>query len=159
MPMGYSGSSGNGPKTYSQRKRDKFPYREAYLKHNRGIAGTWYLCYNCGKILTKSTMQVDHIIPLNSKFGFNRLFNCSTLCEKCNKTKSDKLEAKYVVKGYLFKVLEEISVLAGRVLSLGFKGLGLALIFLVRSLLTPMFTDRSAVQKGVIVILLLVIIL
>ena len=153
--MGYSG---NGTKTYSQRKRDKFPYREAYIKYNRGIAGTWYFCYNCGKILTRDSMQVDHIIPLNNRFGLNRLFNCSTLCEKCNKSKSDKLEAKYVIKGSIAKVVEWITILTGKVLSLGLKGLGFVVIFLIRSLLTPMFTDRSIVQKGVIVLLLLILI-
>ena len=126
-----------GYKSYSKKKRDKFDYRSNYLKHNPGLLGTWYICYNCGKILTKKTVQVDHIVPLDSKFGFNRLFNCSSLCEHCNKVKSNKLEKSYILKGYSFKCLEELTILIQNLFSLGVKG-------------GVFFNDSSAVQKCVV---------
>jgi 5-methylcytosine-specific restriction enzyme A len=48
-------------------------------------------CKSCG---SKSSLQVDHIIPL-AKGGSNDLSNLQTLCEHCNKSKNDRLDDRF----------------------------------------------------------------
>ncbi len=54
-----------------------------------------YQCQSCNKTdLTTKTLQVDHIIPL-AQGGANDLSNLQTLCEKCNREKSAKIDPRF----------------------------------------------------------------
>lgn len=54
-----------------------------------------YQCQSCSKIdLTAKSLQVDHIIPL-AQGGANDLSNLQTLCAKCNREKSAKLDPRF----------------------------------------------------------------
>jgi len=54
-----------------------------------------YQCQSCHKIdLTAKNLQVDHIIPL-AQGGANDLSNLQTLCAKCNREKSAKLDRRF----------------------------------------------------------------
>ncbi len=54
-----------------------------------------YQCQSCHKIdLTAKNLQVDHIIPL-AQGGANHLSNLQTLCAKCNREKSSKLDPRF----------------------------------------------------------------
>lgn len=54
-----------------------------------------YQCQSCHTIdLTAKTLQVDHIIPL-AQGGTNDLSNLPTLCAKCNREKSAKIDARF----------------------------------------------------------------
>jgi 5-methylcytosine-specific restriction endonuclease McrA len=54
-----------------------------------------YQCQSCHKIdLTAKNLQVDHIIPL-AQGGANDLSNLQTLCAKCNREKSSKLDPRF----------------------------------------------------------------
>jgi 5-methylcytosine-specific restriction endonuclease McrA len=54
-----------------------------------------YQCQSCHKIdLTAQKLQVDHIIP-KAKGGCDDLSNVQTLCAKCNRQKSDKLDPRF----------------------------------------------------------------
>jgi 5-methylcytosine-specific restriction protein A len=55
-----------------------------------------YQCQSCHKIdLTAKNLQVDHIIPL-AQGGANDLSNLQTLCAKCNREKSAKLDPRFL---------------------------------------------------------------
>lgn len=47
-----------------------------------------FRCVECGLDNTKTTLHVDHILPL-SKGGTDELSNLRTLCDKCNLEKND----------------------------------------------------------------------
>ncbi len=54
-----------------------------------------YQCQSCHKIdLTAKSLQVDHIIPL-AQGGANDLSNLQTLCAKCNREKSAKIDPRF----------------------------------------------------------------
>lgn len=107
-------------KSYSQKKRDKFDYRLAYFKDNPGLFGCVWSCAYCHKpLLGKSSVVVDHIIPLNSMLGKNARFNLVASCEKCNLRKSDKLDYR-IAKGYLAKAAETVVVQLQRLVVLAF---------------------------------------
>ena len=54
-----------------------------------------YQCQSCHKIdLTAKSLQIDHIIPL-AQGGANDLSNLQTLCAKCNREKSAKLDPRF----------------------------------------------------------------
>jgi len=54
-----------------------------------------YQCQSCHKIdISAKSLQVDHIIPLD-KGGTNDLSNLQTLCAKCNREKSAKLDPRF----------------------------------------------------------------
>ncbi len=54
-----------------------------------------YQCQGCHKIdLTAKSLQVDHIIPL-AQGGANDLSNFQTLCAKCNREKSAKIDPRF----------------------------------------------------------------
>lgn len=93
-------------KSYSQKKREKFPYREMYFKHNPGLFGCIWTCAYCHRpLLGRNNVVVDHIIPLNSPLGRNATFNLVASCSECNLRKSDKIDYR-VPKGYVSKMLE-----------------------------------------------------
>ncbi len=63
--------------------------REFVFKRNN------YQCQSCQKIdLTAKKLQVDHIIPL-AQGGTNEFSNFQTLCAKCNREKSAKLDPRF----------------------------------------------------------------
>lgn len=54
-----------------------------------------YQCQSCQKVdLTAKNLQVDHIIPL-AQGGTNDMSNFQTLCAKCNREKSAKLDPRF----------------------------------------------------------------
>jgi len=54
-----------------------------------------YQCQSCHKIdLTAKSLQIDHIIPL-AQGGANDLSNFQTLCAKCNREKSAKIDPRF----------------------------------------------------------------
>ena len=54
-----------------------------------------YQCQSCNKIdLTAKNLQVDHIIAL-AQGGTNDMSNLQTLCAKCNREKSAKLDPRF----------------------------------------------------------------
>ena len=54
-----------------------------------------YQCQSCQKIdLTTKNLQVDHIIPLKQG-GTNEFSNFQTLCAKCNREKSAKIDPRF----------------------------------------------------------------
>lgn len=125
-------------------KRDSYDYRYHYLKHNKGIFGNFYVCSQCYKILEKDSMEVDHIVPNSKWYAPNRVFNCTSICPKCNKEKSNKM-GKYLVKGIVFKLIEEIILLMSFVISLALKLICYSLIYLYESLV------KSLSQKSFLV--------
>jgi 5-methylcytosine-specific restriction enzyme A len=54
-----------------------------------------YHCQSCQKVdITAKNLQVDHIIPL-AQGGSNDMSNFQTLCAKCNREKSAKLDPRF----------------------------------------------------------------
>jgi 5-methylcytosine-specific restriction protein A len=54
-----------------------------------------YQCQSCQEIdLSAKKLQVDHIIPLKQG-GANDFSNFQTLCAKCNREKSDKIDVRF----------------------------------------------------------------
>lgn len=66
------------------------------------------ICQICGKPLSVDEFTVDHIVPLQ-RGGMNELSNYRCLCKRCNKWKSDSLDAELINMmenigtNYLFK--------------------------------------------------------
>lgn len=104
-------------------------YRQTFLRGKRGLFGTrsLYCCSYCGRLLTRTQMQVDHCIPVegakSSRFvrtyirlvglfsdkktreqGINGLWNLVPSCPKCNNKKSDK-RGLWVVRGIIGRYL------------------------------------------------------
>ena len=101
-------------------------YRKKYLNKHKGILGI-YTCSYCGKLCTKSGMQVDHIYPINGaktkvsgklwvkintwylpkekrNQGINGVWNTTSACPTCNHIKSD-LGGVWVWRGYIGRIL------------------------------------------------------
>lgn len=105
-------------------------YRKDYLAKHKGIFGL-YCCSYCGKICTRSGMQVDHIFPVNGvknddmeslwgrmfisligffhgpqalKDGVNADWNKTSACPRCNGNKTDN-KGIWLLRGYLGKVI------------------------------------------------------
>lgn len=51
-------------------------------------------CQSCGKKLTETTLNIDHIIPL-AKGGSNDISNLQTLCRDCNQEKKAKIDHRF----------------------------------------------------------------
>lgn len=92
----------------TKERRNAYAYRQEYLKHNKGLFGFLYFCSQCGRPLTRKTLEVDHIVPLSKK-GVNHIVNCVAICHKCNQEKSNKIN-NTIYRGMLWKVLEEILI-------------------------------------------------
>ena len=103
-------------------------YRTKYVKKHKGFFGI-YCCAYCGRLCTKSTMQVDHIFPVDGVKGisgtFGKLFvtfvcllhgvksledgvnadwNKTAACPKCNSDKRAK-KGIWTIRGYIGKIL------------------------------------------------------
>lgn len=87
-------------------------YRKNFMKQYKKHDGIFYRCAYCGKKLQAHQMTVDHIISIDKVqhsakyrlymklFGLNSINdtrNLAPACEKCNKSKSNK------VRGYLIQ--------------------------------------------------------
>ncbi|VYU48944.1 hypothetical protein [Clostridium paraputrificum] len=140
-----------GYKSYAQQKRESYDYRRAYLKHHPGIFGSFYICSQCGKILVRSSMEVDHIFPVSKWWSVNRVINCVAICSRCNKHKSDRITTAMSVKAILMKILEELYILIHKLILLLLQLLFLGLALGIRMMIRPLFTQRSVSQKIVIV--------
>lgn len=138
-------------KSRTQIKRESYDYRSRYLEHNHGLFGGIYLCSQCFRIMSREEMQVDHIVPIAKWFAPNRVFNCVSICPTCNKKKSDKISKSLIFKGLLMKMFEEFYILIQRIIILLLRLLLVLLIMIVRILVRPLVSDRSIVQKGVVV--------
>lgn len=87
------------------RYRRSYNYRSEYFKRNPGLFGHIWFCSQCGRpLIGKDNVYIDHIIPL-SKGGRNHVSNCTAICFKCNRAKSDKIDGR-IVKGEVFKIFE-----------------------------------------------------
>ena len=54
-----------------------------------------YQCQSCQTIdLSARNLQIDHIVPL-AQGGSNDISNFQTLCAKCNREKSAKIDARF----------------------------------------------------------------
>lgn len=85
--------------------RQSYNYRAEYFKRNPGLFGCVWFCSQCYKpLIGKKNVIIDHIIPL-SKGGRNHVSNCTAICAKCNRAKSDIVDGR-VAKGAIFKLLE-----------------------------------------------------
>lgn len=49
-----------------------------------------FTCLGCGRVCTKSTITLDHQIPIN-RGGDNQEWNLAPLCKSCNSRKQDRL--------------------------------------------------------------------
>lgn len=141
--MGYKGCS-------TTEKREKFDYRKHYLEHNKGVFGGNYICSQCGRIISKEEMQVDHIVPLKKWYAPNAVINCCAICPKCNKEKSDKV-GLCTLKGIMAKVAEEVIVFTQNVFNLGGKLILTGVSTGLRLLVSPLTSKRSIIQKILIV--------
>lgn len=153
-----------GYKSYGQKKRESYDYRTNYIKHNPGLFGSLYFCSQCMKVMNVHEMEVDHIFPVSKFFAPNRVMNCTAICSRCNKIKSDKIRFGIdhnedhskrlhfmTPKSMLAKLIEESYVYGQRGIVLAFR-LGWNLFLaLMRMLVAPLKTDRSVLQKCVIV--------
>lgn len=138
-------------KSRTQIKRESYDYRTKYLEHNHGLFGGIYICSQCFSIMSRDEMQVDHILPIAKWFAPNRVINCVSICPRCNRQKSDKISKSLVIKGILMKIFEEFYILTQRIIILLLRLLLIVLIALGRILVRPLVSDRSLVQKGVVV--------
>lgn len=102
--------------------RESYNYRAEYFKRNPGLFGCIWFCSQCYRpLFGRKQVVIDHIVPL-SKGGRNHVSNCTAICQKCNRDKSDKIDGR-VVKGKAFKIIESSLFRtqrgAGSVLALG----------------------------------------
>lgn len=99
---------------YKYKKYDKCwnrssNYRSEFFKHYHGP----YRCAYCGKKLTRSTLEVDHFIPvakakssvkarmllwINAIYNVNNYRNLVPACHKCNAAKSDNM-GRWIIIG------------------------------------------------------------
>lgn len=97
----------------TQEYRRSYNYRDAYFRANPGIFGCVWFCSQCFKpLFGKKNVYVDHIVPLN-KGGRNHESNCTAICFKCNRDKSDKVDGR-VIKGKVFKIFESTTSKANK---------------------------------------------
>lgn len=93
--------SGEALKEY----RESYRYREEYFKRNPGLFGRIWFCSQCYRpLFGKKQVVVDHIVPL-ARGGRNHVSNCTAICQRCNSSKSDKVDIR-VAKGKFFKFFE-----------------------------------------------------
>lgn len=84
--------------------RERGNYRQQFLKKNKGLFGLGiYFCGYCYKPVTRSGMEVDHIIPF-SKGGLNHVSNLTASCRKCNRKKSDSMDHRIAI-GFVNKIV------------------------------------------------------
>lgn len=85
--------------------RQSYNYRSEYFKRNPGLFGCVWFCSQCFKpLIGKKNVVIDHIVPL-SRGGRNHVSNCTAICQKCNRDKSDKVDGR-VIRGGVFKMFE-----------------------------------------------------
>lgn len=85
--------------------RQSYNYRAEYFKRNPGFFGCIWFCSQCYRpLFGKGQVVIDHIVPL-AKGGRNHVSNCTAICQKCNREKSDKVDGR-VLKGKAFKAVE-----------------------------------------------------
>ena len=88
--------------------------RRMFVQHNPGIRlagrkGYWYRCAHCGKwcgrpggekacIPDDMKMEVDHIKPVSRGGNVSALWNLQALCKPCNRSKSNNMAGKDVVR-------------------------------------------------------------
>lgn len=89
-------------------------YRRDFLKNNPGVFGI-YFCYLCSKPMTAKTMQVDHIMPITKLGGTNMSYNLAPLCPKCNRKKSNKVDARVPII-YTRKILGSLIIIPFKLL-------------------------------------------
>lgn len=85
--------------------RQSYNYRQEYFKRNPGLFGCVWFCSQCFRpLIGKKNVVIDHIIPL-SQGGRNHVSNCTAICQKCNRAKSDKIDGR-IIRGGIFKMFE-----------------------------------------------------
>lgn len=97
----------------TQEYRRSYDYRGEYFKRNPGFFGCIWFCSQCYRpLIGRKNVVIDHIRPLN-KGGRNHVSNCTAICAKCNRAKSDIVDGR-VLKGRIFKVFESTASRANR---------------------------------------------
>lgn len=76
--------------------------RRTVLAKVQILSESSYKCAHCGATLTKDTMTLDHVIPLD-KNGADSVDNMCALCEGCNNFKGNQLVHPEVFYPYLKK--------------------------------------------------------
>lgn len=147
--MGYK-SSKSSDKSSGRIKRESYDYRKNYIKHNKGILGSIYICSQCYRTMSRSNMQVDHIFPISKWWSLNRVINCVSICPACNQTKSDKVKLGMTIKALIHKLFEEVTIVFQKLILLLLRALFILLLSLIRILVSPLKTDRSLIQKALI---------
>lgn len=94
-------------------RNSNLTYRQDYFKKTRGIGRKdIYVCAYCGKVcLGKKSVHLDHVYPKSHmmfKAQKNATSNLVTSCPTCNKRKSDKVSASYLLRGYFAKVIQNV---------------------------------------------------
>lgn len=85
--------------------RQSYNYRSEYFKRNPGIFGCIWFCSQCFRpLIGRKNVVIDHIVPL-SRGGRNHVSNCTAICQKCNRAKSDKIDGR-IVRGGIYKMFE-----------------------------------------------------
>lgn len=137
-----------------EEKRNSYNYRDKFLKHNPGYFGSFYICSQCFKPITKDELEVDHIFPISRWWAPNHLVNLVSTCRPCNRKKSDKVEFRIQTKGVIVKIIEEIYVLLHNLFLLLIK----LFIFLV-SYLLGYIKDLFSKQFNLLLMLSVVLII
>ncbi len=86
--------------------RDRKDVRTKYLKQHKPTFGR-YVCPYCYKPTKPKNVDIDHIIPW-SKWGTNHSVNLIAACKKCNRSKSDRINVRYLVQGYSFVLFRTV---------------------------------------------------
>lgn len=121
--MGGQGHSKPKSMSYAQRKRAKMDYRSEYFAHNPGLFGCIWWCAYCKRPLVgKSSVEVDHIMPLDDPRGRNRRYNLVASCMKCNRNKSNSVDRR-VLEGRISKLVEVAVFSVQKVFLIAFVGI------------------------------------
>ena len=139
-------------------RRNQYNYREEYLKHNKGFFfGKVYFCSICHKPISKSELEVDHIIPLG-KQGVNHICNCVATCQKCNRSKGDTLDDR-AMRQLFWKLCEELCILFSYILRNIFQTIHKIILYTIPSKegikQTPNFRTIILIIVGIISIFLI----
>lgn len=121
--------------------RASYNYRSEYFKRNPGLFNCVWFCSQCFRpLIGRKNVVIDHIIPL-SQGGRNHVSNCTAICQKCNRAKSDVIDGR-IIRGGVFKLFEST-------LFRGQRGMGAALGVGV-GLTAGAVTGTARVGKGII---------
>lgn len=91
-------------------------YRKMFFMAHSGYFGV-YCCSYCGKLLSRSRVSVDHIIPIaaaqrssilhwyfsRKENGINSITNLTAACARCNSSKGRRI-GRWILRGMIGRV-------------------------------------------------------